>query len=250
MSLHTSKPMSVNSRYHLTQNYVFPLETMTIVYPSFIEASIRSDSIEITSKKQFPTINSFRVTKKGHQLGNSYSILTVSLPKEESLPSPLHYNEKWEKEYDAFLNEQKNNNKWEDPIYVQKRLSKLLFSTLLIYSFSDEYSAFIRNKNDGGGYTYIYGKNICYNTRSEKYVFLYDQKKRHLTNPTDAFRYGWHYSNTQRSRSNISAYWVDEEAYITQPFTIRHIYHFVESLNFLWLKLQYINEFPVVSKGE
>ena len=130
----------------------------------------------------------------------------------------------------------------------KKSFQRCRCSGLLIYRYDDGYSAFIRNKRDGGGYTYVYGKNICYNTRSGKYVFLFDQNKLHLTNPTDAFRYGWHYSNTQRSKYNISAYWVDEEVYITQPFTIRHIYHFVESLNFLWLKLQYINEFPVVSE--
>ena len=69
-----------------------------------------------------------------------------------------------------------------------------------------------------------------------------------MTGWGDEFRYGWESANIIQPKSNISAYWVDEEVYITQPFTIRHIYHFVESLNFLWLKLQYINEFPVVSE--
>lgn len=50
----------------------------------------------------------------------------------------------------------------------------------------------------------------------------------------------------KKPRSLTKAVWIEEESYITQPFTIRHIYHFVESLNFLWLKLQYINDFPVV----
>ena len=121
--------------------------------------------------------------------------------------------------------------------------------TILTHRYNNEYSAFIRSTDYGGGYAYIYGKNICYNTRNGKYVFLVrnSDDKLYLMGWGDDFHYGWKSSNVIQPKSNISAYWVNEEAYITQPYTIRHIYHFVESLNFLWLKLQYINEFPVVS---
>ena len=40
---------------------------------------------------------------------------------------------------------------------------------------------------------------------------------------------------------------IEKESVITQPFTIRHIYHFIESMNFLWTKLLFVNDFPVVS---
>ena len=104
---------------------MFPLEKMTIVYPSALETSIGSDSVENTSNRRIPTLNSFRMTKKGHQLGKSYSIITASLPQQELAPSPLHYNEKWEEEYDEFIKEQKSGNQWKDPLDVQEKLSTL-----------------------------------------------------------------------------------------------------------------------------
>ena len=72
-----------------------------------------------------PTITPIRMTNKGHQLGKSYSIMTTSLPEQELSPSPLHYNEKWEEEYDVFINEQKSTNQWKDPPDVQEKLSTL-----------------------------------------------------------------------------------------------------------------------------
>ena len=118
----------VNLRRPFSHKYVFSLENMTIVYPSALEASSRSDPVENTLNKKIPTLNPFRMTKKGHQLGKSYSVMTALLPEEEPYPSPLHYNEKWEQEYDEFLEKQKSENKWRDPERVQISLNRYVLN--------------------------------------------------------------------------------------------------------------------------
>ena len=62
-----------------------------------------------------------------------------------------------------------------------------------------------------------------------------------------AFRYGWRIDSTRKPLSDMDAIIIEKESVITQPFTIRHIYHFIESMNFLWTKLLFVNDFPVVS---
>lgn len=119
-----------------------------------------------------------------------------------------------------------------------------------ISSQNDSYSSFVRSKNTEGGYTFAYGKNICYNTKRHQYVFLFEQNRFHL-NPTgsNAFLYGWKWYNTRNTAQTINAYWVEEDSYITQPYTIHHIYHFVESINFLWTKLMFPGDYPVVESS-
>ena len=51
----------------------------------------------------------------------------------------------------------------------------------------------------------------------------------------------------KKEKNTSSAIIIEKESVITQPFTLHHIYHFIESINFLWTKLLFVNEFPVVS---
>ena len=50
----------------------------------------------------------------------------------------------------------------------------------------------------------------------------------------------------KNTTDDINALWIDKPSYITQPYTIHHIYHFVESINFLWTKLLLPHLFPPV----
>ena len=136
----------------------------------------------------------------------------------------------------------------EVPSYYEIGLDLYILSSFILYnSRDDKYSAFIRNLQDGGGYTFVYGKNICYNTKRHMYVFLMNNTRLSLTTGhSDAFTYGWRWYNTKNSTEDINAVWIDKPSYITQPYTIHHIYHFVESINFLWTKLLLPNRFPPV----
>lgn len=124
----------------------------------------------------------------------------------------------------------------------------LCFFFYSYYSHDDKYSSFIRNLPDGGGYTFVYGKNICYNTKRHMYVFLMKDHKLSLQRLGwgDAFTYGWRWYNMKNTTDDINALWIDKPSYITQPYTIHHIYHFVESINFLWTKLLLPHLFPPV----
>ena len=100
--------------------------------------------------------------------------------------------------------------------------------------------------NRRSGHTFIHGKNICYNPRKQSYTF-YSTTLPTVVNPFDfVFQYGWKLRISRGPVPTQGAYWVEEESYITQPFTEHHIYHFVESLNFLWTKLMFMQSFPAV----
>lgn len=110
----------------------------------------------------------------------------------------------------------------------------------------DSYSSFVRNV-ENEGYTFVYGKNICYHPKRHQYAFLIKDKRMSLKRYYgEDFKYGWEWYNKPITAEEVDAYWVEEDSYITQPYTIHHIYHFVESINFLWTQMMDPGRFPVV----
>lgn len=108
-----------------TYSTTHPLKSETTRSVIESSSSISATTSADVNIPPVPTSTPIRMTTKGHQLGKSYSIMTASLPQQELAPSPLHYNEKWEEEYDEFIKEQKSRNQWKDPLDVQEKLSML-----------------------------------------------------------------------------------------------------------------------------
>ena len=126
------------------------------------------------------------------------------------------------------------------------KLNECVCSTGVICRSDSRYSAFTKHVNRRSGHTFIHGKNICYNPRKQSYTF-YSTTLPTVVNPFDyVFQYGWKLRISRGPVPTHGAYWVEEDSYITQPFTEHHIYHFVESLNFLWTKLMFMQSFPAV----
>ena len=131
------------------------------------------------------------------------------------------------------------------PAYV-KNLDTYTYAHQVTCSKDDRYSAYTKHVNMKSGHTFIHGKNICYNPRKQSYTF-YLPSFSSVVNPYEAvFHYGWNIRISRDTVPTQKVYWVEEDSYITQPFTEHHIYHFVESLNFLWTKLMFMQSFPAV----
>ena len=111
---------------------------------------------------------------------------------------------------------------------------------------SDEYTRVARNSSKRLGFTVIYGRNICYSPRTRKYIFYLPPHGGMLPLYGAGFDYGWKFRIVRSPVPKESVHWVSEESYVTQPFTEHHIYHFVESINFLWMKQLRRSSFPAV----
>lgn len=111
----------------------------------------------------------------------------------------------------------------------------------------DSYTHIIRNDHPEAGYSFIYAKNLCYNFYKKKYILFTKTNTPNIPVKVDvAFHYGWYIYTSHQSFDDMDAVIIEKESVITQPFTLHHIYHFIESLNFLWTKLLFVNDFPVV----
>lgn len=112
----------------------------------------------------------------------------------------------------------------------------------------DGFTYYYQSKHPEAGYNFVYAKNLCYNFKKKRYYVLKRVNSRSLPIKRDvSFRYGWQIVNTDQTINDMNAIIIEKESVITQPFTLHHIYHFIESINFLWTKLLFVNEFPVVS---
>ena len=112
----------------------------------------------------------------------------------------------------------------------------------------DGFTYYYQSKHPEAGYNFVYAKNLCYNFKKKRYYVLNRVNSRSLPIKRDvAFHYGWQIVNTYQTIDDMNAIIIEKESVITQPFTLHHIYHFIESINFLWTKLLFVNEFPVVS---